>query len=60
MLRPLTPLPVKEIERGEALKPVVVYLAPATSHVSIEAGGLFKLADWHADLRGTVVCESAL
>jgi two-component system, chemotaxis family, protein-glutamate methylesterase/glutaminase len=45
MLRSLTPLPVKEIERGDALKPGVVYLAPATRHVSIEAGGLFKLAD---------------
>jgi two-component system, chemotaxis family, protein-glutamate methylesterase/glutaminase len=45
MVRRLTALPVKEIQRGEALKPGVVYLAPATTHVSIEAGGFFKLTD---------------
>jgi two-component system chemotaxis response regulator CheB len=45
MLRRLTLLPVHEIRRGEALNPGVVYLAPATSHVSIEPGGFFKLSD---------------
>lgn len=45
MLRRLTVLPVKEVQRGQTLEPGVVYLAPATSHVSIEAGGFFKLTD---------------
>ena len=45
IVRRITCLPVKEVGRGEVLKPGVVYLAPATSHVSIESGGFFKLSD---------------
>jgi two-component system, chemotaxis family, protein-glutamate methylesterase/glutaminase len=39
-----TCLPVKDIQRGEVLKPGVVYVAPATTHVSIETGGFFRLS----------------
>lgn len=40
-----TRLPVKDIEPGASLKPGVVYLAPATLHVSISPQGYFKLSD---------------
>jgi len=59
MLSRLTPLPVKEIHRGEALEPGVVYLAPATSHVSIEPGGFFKLTDG-TRIRGVLASANPL
>ena len=45
MVSRVTCLPVKDAVRGESLRPGVVYLAPATSHLSITPDVIFKISN---------------